>query len=87
MSQLKKGAMLSYVSIILTTTIGLMMTPFIIRTLGDSEFGLYTLIGALVSYFGIMDFGLNNTIVRFIARYRAKKDKEGEENFLATTML
>lgn len=79
--------MLSYVSIILTTTIGLMMTPFIIRTLGDSEFGLYTLIGALVSYFGIMDFGLNNTIVRFIARYRAKKDKEGEENFLATTML
>ena len=87
MSQLKKGAMLSYFTIILTNGIGLLLTPLMIRSLGDAEYGLYTLIGALVGYISVMDFGLNNSIVRFVARYRALDEKENEENFLATTML
>ncbi len=87
MSQLKKGAMLSYVSILLTNLLGIVMTPFMIRTLGDSEYGLYTLIGSTVGYISVMDFGLNNTIVRFVAKYRALNDRRGEENFLAVSML
>jgi len=86
MSQLKKGAILSYITIFLTNSIGLLLTPFIIRSLGDAEYGLYTLIGAFVGYMTVLDFGLNNTIVRFVAKYRAEGDKKGEENFLAITM-
>jgi O-antigen/teichoic acid export membrane protein len=87
MSQIKKGAVLSYVNIILNIVVGLMLTPFIIHTLGDSEYGLYTLIGSFVAYLTLMDLGLNNTIVRFVAKYRAEKDSEGERKFLGTTML
>jgi len=87
MSQLKKGAILSYVTIVLTNIVGLVLTPFIIEKLGDAEYGLYTLIGAFVGYISVLDFGLNNTIVRFVAKYRAEKDKRAEENFLGTTML
>lgn len=87
MSQLKKGAILSYVTIILTNGIGLVLTPLMIQKLGDSEYGLYTLIGSLIGYISILDFGLNNAIVRFVAKYRALEDRKGEENFLATTML
>lgn len=87
MSQIKKGAILSYLNIFLTNIIGLVLTPFIIRSLGISEYGLYTLIGAFVGYLSIMDLGLNNTIIRYISKYRAEKDKRGEENFLATTMI
>lgn len=87
MSQLKKGALLSYANIFLTNIIGLILTPFIIRSLGDSEYGLYTLIGAFVGYLSIMDLGLNNTIVRYVSKYRAENDKKGEENFLGTTMM
>ncbi|RZJ70833.1 oligosaccharide flippase family protein [Flavobacterium sp.] len=87
MSQLKKGAALSYLTIILTNVVGLALTPFIIQYLGNDEYGLYTLIGALVGYISVLDFGLNNTIVRFVAKYRAKEDKVGEQNFLATVMI
>lgn len=87
MSQLKKGAMLSYLTIILTNGIGLILTPFMISKLGDSEYGLYMLIGSLVGYISVLDFGLNNSIVRFVAKYRALEDRASEENFLATTML
>ena len=87
MSQIKKGAILSYLNIILTNGIGLILTPFMIRKLGDSEYGLYTLIGSLIGYISVLDFGLNNTIVRFVSKYRALKDEDGEKNFLATTMF
>ena len=87
MSQLKKGALLSYITILLTNGIGLVLTPFMIHKLGDSEYGLYTLIGSLIGYISVLDFGLNNAIIRFVSRFRALDDKKGEENFLATTMI
>lgn len=87
MSQLKKGAVLSYLNIVLTNVIGLVLTPFIIKSLGDAEYGLYTLIGSLVAYISILDFGLNNTIVRFVAKYKAQDDVKGEQNFLASSLL
>lgn len=87
MSQLKKGAILSYLNIGLTNIIGLILTPFIIRSLGDSEYGLYILIGSIIGYISILDLGLNNTIIRYVSKYRAENDKIEEESFLATTML
>jgi O-antigen/teichoic acid export membrane protein len=87
MNQLKTGAVLSYVTIFLTNIVGLALTPFIIRSLGQSEYGLYILLGSLVGYISLLDFGLANTIVRFVAKYRANNDKEGEQNFLATILI
>lgn len=87
MSQLKKGAALSYLTIILTNAVGLVLTPFIIRCLGNSEYGLYTLIGSLIGYISVLDLGLNNTIIRFVSKYRAQQDKAAEQQFLATVML
>ncbi|UKM63960.1 oligosaccharide flippase family protein [Flavobacteriaceae bacterium GSB9] len=87
MSQLKKGAILNYVTIFLTNVIGLFITPFILNHLGKAEYGVYTAIGALVGTISILDLGLNNTIVRFVAKYRAEKNRKGEENFLATSMI
>ncbi len=87
MSQLKKGAALNYITIFLTNVIGLVMTPFILGHIGKEEYGIYLTIGALVGTISLLDFGLNNTIVRFVAKYKAEKDKTGLENFLATTMI
>ncbi|SFC21055.1 Membrane protein involved in the export of O-antigen and teichoic acid [Flagellimonas taeanensis] len=87
MSQIKKGALLNYVSIFLTNVIGLVLTPFIIKSLGDAEYGIYTTIGALIGTFSVLDFGLNNTIIRFVAKYQAEKNVKEEQNFLAITMI
>ncbi|AXP82469.1 Polysaccharide biosynthesis protein [Mariniflexile rhizosphaerae] len=87
MSQIKKGALLNYTTIFLTNVVGLFITPFILNHIGKAEYGIYTAIGALVGTISVLDLGLNNTIVRFVAKYKAEKDRKGEENFLATTML
>lgn len=84
MSQLKKGALLTYLKIFLTNVIGIMITPLIVSYLGKDEYGIFNAIGALIGTIALLDFGLTNTVVRFVAKYRAEKDTRGEENFLAT---
>src|SRR5699024_4421893 len=47
----------------------------------------YMLIGAFVGYIAMLDFGLGNATVRFVSKYRAENDKNGQENFLASTFI
>ena len=79
-NQLKLGAMLSYVSLILGNIISLLYTPIMLRVLGQSEYGLYTLSNSIVGYLGVLNFGLGNAIIRYTAKYRAEKDESGEYN-------
>lgn len=62
----------------MTVIIALLYTPFMIRILGQSEFGLYSVIGSLAAYFSVMDMGLGNALVRFTARNRAVGDNNIE---------
>ncbi|WP_430813429.1 lipopolysaccharide biosynthesis protein [Carboxylicivirga sp. RSCT41] len=87
MNQLRTGAALSYLTIIITNLVGLLLTPYIIRMLQADEYGLYTLIGSFVGYLTLLDFGLNNTIVRFVAKYRAEGDAKGEAEFLGMSLI
>jgi len=87
LSQLKKAALLTYINLGLSNIVGIVLTPFIIRMLGDSEYGLFALIGAFVGYLSILDLGLTNAVVRFVAQYRAQKDTLGLENFLAVSLI
>lgn len=64
------GAILSYLSIFISILLALLYTPVMIRILGQSEYGLYSLIGSIAAYFSIMDLGLGNALVRYSARNR-----------------
>ena len=64
MSEIRRGAMLSYATILIVNLSGLLLTPAIIRGLGNAEYGLYMLIGSLAAYLGVLDFGLNNAVRR-----------------------
>ncbi|OOP73822.1 teichoic acid transporter [Clostridium beijerinckii] len=79
-NQLKAGAILSYISLFLSTIISLLYTPFMLRIMGQSEFGLYSLTSSVVGYLTILDFGFGNAIVRYTAKYRALNEKEKEYN-------
>lgn len=77
-NEVKAGAILSYASIFATIIIGLIYTPIMLRLLGQSEYGLYSLIGSVVGYLSILDLGLGNAIVRYTARNRVIGDRESE---------
>ena len=86
MNQRKQGIFLSYLNIFLHAFIGFLYVPLLLHYIGKNEYGLYQLIGSLIAYFSVMDFGLTAAVVRFYAKYRALKDQEGMENILAIAL-
>ena len=82
MNQLKAGVILNYVIIILNALVGLLYTPYMLRMMGQSEYGLYSLVTSVIAYLTIMDFGFGNAIIRYTAKFRAEgKVKEQSEMF------
>jgi len=77
-NEVKAGAVLSYASIFINIIISLIYTPIMLRLLGQSEYGLFSLIGSLVGYLTILDLGLGNAIIRYTARNRVVGDEEAE---------
>lgn len=77
-NQLKVGVILSYISISLNMVVNLLYTPIMIRLLGQSEYGLYTLVGSIVSYLSLFSLGFTGAYLRFYSRYKSKNDLEGE---------
>ena len=47
--------------------------------LGQSEYGLYSLVSSIISYLTIFDLGFGNAIIIYTTRYRANGDKEKEQ--------
>ena len=82
MNQLKAGAFLSYVSIGLNNVVGLLYIPFMLRMMGQTEYGLYSLVASVISYLTVLDLGFGNAIIRYTAKFRAEgKQREQYEMF------
>lgn len=79
--QIKWGAVLSYVAIAFNIISGLIYTPWMVETIGQSQYGLYTLANSLITMF-LVDFGLSSATSRYLSKYNAEGDKEGAERFL-----
>ena len=75
----KIGAILSYISIIASTLVQLTYTPLLIKTMGQSEYGLYSLVNSVIGYLTVLDLGFGNAIVVYTSKYRAKKMYEEEK--------
>ncbi len=71
-NQLKAGAILTYLTLLLGNVISLVYTPFMLRSLGQSEFGLFSLANAVVGYLTILDFGFGSATIRYTAKYKAE---------------
>lgn len=81
-NQLKAGAVLSYAVMGLSNLVGLLYTPYMLRMMGQSEYGMYSLVASVVAYLTILDLGFGNTIIRYTAKFRAEgKSKEQETMF------
>lgn len=76
-NQLKVGVVLSYISTGLNILIQLLYTPIMIRLLGQSEYGLYTLVGSVVSYLSLFSFGFTGAYLRFYSQRKVKDDFQG----------
>lgn len=76
MNQLKLGALCGYINMIIGYAISLAYTPYMLRKMGQSEYGLYTLVISTISYLSLLSFGFGASYIRIYSNYKAEKKEE-----------
>lgn len=83
----KTGVLLSYVMMIFEVLSTLLLTPYIIRTLGQAEYGVYKLSASIIAYLLLLDLGVGNAITRYVAKYRVTGEIENSKKFLGIATI
>lgn len=79
-NEIKIGAILSILIIIFGCLIQIFYTPFYMKYLGTSDYGINSLVQSLMGYMGMLSLGLGNAMLRYTVRYRAEKKYEAEKS-------
>lgn len=83
----KVGVVLSYVLMIFEVISTLFLTPFILRSIGQAEYGVYKLSAAITAYLLLLDLGIGNAIVKYSSEYRVSNEPEKQRMFLGVSTI
>lgn len=60
----------------ISIAVGFFQAPFLVRNLGDSGYGYWSLIATAIAYFGYFDLGIQSSVGYHVALHLADKDGE-----------
>ena len=66
---------------------GFIITPFIIRRLGEEHYGIWLIIFSILEYFWFFDLGLNTAVCFFCARFLAVENHEKINEVICTSLF
>ncbi|MGN0811935.1 MAG: oligosaccharide flippase family protein [Candidatus Coproplasma sp.] len=83
----KLGVVLQYAQMGLSIVIQLIYTPIMLRILGDSEYGIYSLASSIIAYLNLLSLGFGASYIRFYSKYKQAGDEEGVKQLNGLYML
>lgn len=78
------GISISYINTALNMICGLFLSSFLLRHLGDNEYGLYQTVAAFATYLVLLEFGTGNVMSRNISVCKATGRKEDLDRNIST---
>src|SRR5258708_37975761 len=85
--QIIKNVGSSWFSLGVNILVGVLLSPFILHRLGDTAFGIWVLIFSFTGYYGIFDFGIRSSIIRYVSKYMATRDVDEVSGLINTAMF
>jgi O-antigen/teichoic acid export membrane protein len=75
-AQIMRNILSNWGTFAISAVIQFMMMPFLVRNLGDTQYGIWVLILSFTGFLGLFDFGVSGSVVKYVAEFKAKKDDE-----------
>ncbi|MDR0609570.1 MAG: oligosaccharide flippase family protein [Planctomycetaceae bacterium] len=76
LTNLLKGAGLNVLNFGVAIVVGFILAPYILKTLGEREYGINVIVAGLVGAFSLADLGISAAVSRFFTVAYAQKNKE-----------
>ena len=76
----------NWVNLAVSIVIGFFMMPFLVYRLGDTMYGIWTLVVSLVGYGSLLDLGVRTSIVKYVSQFHATNDRDRLLCLFSTTL-
>lgn len=76
----------NWANLAVTIIVGFFMLPFMVRQLGDTHYGIWTLVVSLVGYGNLLDFGVRSSIVKYVSQHHATDNRDQLRSLFVTTL-
>lgn len=86
-NQLKVGVILNYFQLILGVVVSIIITPILLKNLGQSEYGVINLASSTMSYLSLITLGIGGAFIKYNISYRARNDIDGVRKLNSTFLL
>lgn len=87
LNELRIGSILTYINLFISFIIPLFYTPVMLRILGQSEYGLYSLSNSVIGYLSLLNFGLGTAVIRYVTKCRVEHEHEKLESVVGLFIL
>ncbi|MFI5248260.1 MAG: oligosaccharide flippase family protein, partial [Nitrospirales bacterium] len=81
-----RGIATNWVALALSFVVTFFLSPFVVHHLGNTAYGVWTLVVSVTSYMRLLDLGLRGAVTRFVARDQAKGNHEGASQMVSAAL-
>ncbi|MFX0141665.1 MAG: hypothetical protein ACFFDN_48960, partial [Candidatus Hodarchaeota archaeon] len=85
--QILINAIMSAAQIVIISGILFILYRFLLNTIGVEQLGVWSLVLATTSITQIAGFGLSGSVVKFVAKYIARRDNENISGVIQTAAI
>jgi O-antigen/teichoic acid export membrane protein len=66
----------NWMTYFLSGAVSFFLSPFIVRHLGNSAYGVWVLLVSMTGYLGFLDLGIRGAVTRYVAKFHSERDHE-----------
>jgi O-antigen/teichoic acid export membrane protein len=81
-----RNVLFNWLGTIANMAVGFFLSPFILHRLGDVAFGVFVLANSVVAYLGLLDLGMQSSVLRFVSKGHTKGDHEGASDAISAAL-
>ncbi len=81
-----KNVASNYLGVMGSIIIAFFLSPYLVRTLGDTGYGVWSIIASLTAYMSLLDLGVTSAVAKYVSEHRAKNEHKSANEILASAV-
>lgn len=76
----------NWATFLFSAGVNFVVSPIVVRSLGETQYGAWSLLTSMVGYLGLLDLGVRSAVTRYVAKFHASGDHAGASRLYASAL-
>jgi O-antigen/teichoic acid export membrane protein len=85
--RLARNAISNWGAFLVVAGVSFFLSPFVVHRLGNTAYGVWTLLVSVIGYLGLLDFGVRGAVTTYIARHQAAGEHQKSSSLASAALL